>query len=107
MKSYVFKNVTTECRQRKQQTLIFHQCNAAFTPLSHLFTEAQGQFEQLLDEAQLLAAFIHETQQLTHAEVIRVLPKQRPCLYETPERGAHWQVKNEGIRVHIYTQCFS
>lgn len=65
--------------------------------LSHLFTEAQGQFEQLLDEAQLLAAFIHETQQLTHAEVIRVLPKQRPRLYETPERGAHRQVKNGAI----------
>lgn len=52
-----------------------HQRNPAFAPLSHLFAEAQGQFEQLLYEAQLLAALIQETQQLTHVEAIRVLSK--------------------------------
>lgn len=43
--------------------------------LSDLFAEAQGQFEQLLDEAQFLAALKQETQQLSHVEATRVLPE--------------------------------
>lgn len=54
---------------------MFTSVTPAFAPLSHLFAEAQGQFEQLLYEAQLLAALVQETQQLTHVETIRVLPK--------------------------------
>lgn len=53
------------------------------SPSLYLFIEAQGQLEQLLDEAQLLAAFIQETEQLSHVEAIRVLPEEVPCFYET------------------------
>lgn len=42
---------------------------------SHLLSDAQRKFEQLGDEAQLLAALIQEGQQLFHVEAIRVLPK--------------------------------
>lgn len=63
------------------------------SPSLYLFIEAQGQLEQLLDEAQLLAAFIQETEQLSHVEAIRVLPEEVPCFYETPGGQTDWLMK--------------
>lgn len=56
--------------------------------LIYLLSDSQRQLEQLFDETQLLAAFIQEAQQLTQVDMIRVLPQQRPRLYETPASGA-------------------
>lgn len=41
----------------------------------YLFTDAQRQLEQLLHEAQLLAALVQEAQQLSNVQAVRVLPK--------------------------------
>lgn len=43
--------------------------------LSNLLSETEGQFEQLLDQAQLLAALVQEAQKLTCIQAIRVLAK--------------------------------
>ena len=66
-------------------------------PLTHLLGEAEGQPEQLLDEAQLLAAFVQEAQQCVHAEACGVLPEQGQRLHKAPGGGdTHLSIEELG-----------